>query len=88
MRRGWLRKPLRSGHPSSGRGVEALTWHAQLLCQPLAKGLGTEHTLIHANAPHRDEGAHVQGSHPRVLPCREMGDEDQEAQLWARTRAR
>ena len=59
---------MRRGHPPW-----ALTWHTQLLCQPLAKGLGTQHTLVHGDAPHWDEGAHVQGAHPGVLPYTEMG---------------
>lgn len=51
----------------------ALTWYIELLCQPLAKGLSTEHTLVHADAPHRDEGANIQSAHARVLSCGKGG---------------
>lgn len=47
-----------------------LTWYLKLLCQPLPKRLGTEHTLLHADIPHRDEGTYIQSTHSRVLACR------------------
>ena len=45
----------------------ALTWYIELLCQPLTKGPSTEHTLVHADAPHRDDGANIQSAHARML---------------------
>lgn len=68
-----LRSPQAVGTLPWGAPPGALTRHAQLLRQPPAKGLGTEHTLIHGDAPHGHEGAHVQGAHPGVLPCRDRG---------------
>lgn len=57
------------------RAPPGLTWHLQLLCQPLAEGLGTQHTLVHGDAPHWDEGADIQGAHAGVLPCNGAGEE-------------
>ncbi|OBS60035.1 hypothetical protein A6R68_08832, partial [Neotoma lepida] len=48
-----------SGTPTGDKGARA---------EPLAKSLSTEHTFVHADAPHRDKGTNIQSAHTRV--CR------------------